>query len=318
MSSPIEEALLAVRDGVDAHVHVYADAEAGARAKREYEIWEYGPRPGVAFSSATGTLDELVRAYEETPITRSVVAHIFDPHVGGAGNKYMVGDTQWLRETAGEAMMAQNLALLEAAHKCAGVEVLVSVDPRLVSKSAMEEHFRQVLRAGAKGVKLHPILQGLPVSDPCLARLYEWCSETGLPLLVHSGRSVPGVAPVSPGVFTDVLKKWPRLTLVLAHLGGGQWRESQAVAEAFANVYFDLSEIIEWVGAPGAPTVAGLTQLIRAVGPNRVMFGSDFPWYDPRRSAAWLCRYGGLDPGEVNAVMGETARAVYHLENGCA
>ncbi len=47
---------------------------------------------------------------------------------------------------------------------------------------------------------------------------------------------------------------------------------------------FDLSEVIEWVGAPRAVR-GGSVRLIRQIGADRVMLGSDFPWCDPLRTA---------------------------------
>lgn len=75
-----------------------------------------------------------------------------------------------------------------------------------------------------------------------------------------------------------MLRKLPDLTLVLAHLGGAAWKQSLSLAQEFHNVYFDCCEIIAWAGAPKAPTREELAQMIRQIGPDRVMMGSDFPW----------------------------------------
>ena len=47
---------------------------------------------------------------------------------------------------------------------------------------------------------------------------------------------------------------------------------------------FDLCEIIAWTGAPRAPTTDQLGRLIRQIGPERVLFGTDFPWYELDRT----------------------------------
>ena len=43
---------------------------------------------------------------------------------------------------------------------------------------------------------------------------------------------------------------------------------------------FDCSEIMAWTGALKAPTNLELAHIIKEIGPDRVMMGSDFPWYD--------------------------------------
>ena len=80
------------------------------------------------------------------------------------------------------------------------------------------------------------------------------------------------------------MKAHPRLHLLLAHLGGASWHQIRAFAAAFPSVSFDLCEIIAWTGAPGAPTADELGRLIRDIGPERVLFGTDFPWYEVDRT----------------------------------
>ena len=83
----------------------------------------------------------------------------------------------------------------------------------------------------------------------------------------------------TPEAFVSVMKAFPDLRLVLAHMGGGSWRQLPEFAEAHPNAYYDICEIIEWTGAPMAPTDLDLAKLILKVGVERVMMGSDFPWY---------------------------------------
>jgi predicted TIM-barrel fold metal-dependent hydrolase len=108
---------------------------------------------------------------------------------------------------------------------------------------------------------------------------------------------------------------------VLAHLGGAAWRETAAVAEAFPHALFDLCEIVAWTGATGgarpahdgwgdAPSVEELVALIRAVGVERVLFGSDFPWYDPVDTVAEVEALPGLGAAEREAILGGNAARV--------
>jgi predicted TIM-barrel fold metal-dependent hydrolase len=144
--------------------------------------------------------------------------------------------------------------------------------------------------------------------------MYELCADAGLVVLSHSGPA-PAGSPGSarPGDFAPVLRKWPDLRLVLAHLGGASWRETAAVAADFPQLVFDLSEIIEWTGAPHAPTASELSALIRQIGADRVMLGSDFPWYDPLRTADRVAGLPRLSNAERAAILGGTAMRVFGL-----
>ena len=89
-----------------------------------------------------------------------------------------------------------------------------------------------------------------------------------------------GAPYAEPHAFAEPLKVFPRLKLVLAHIGGGKWQQALEIAQAYPNAYFDCCEIIEWTGGSNAPTDQQLAQLIKEIGPDRVMMGTDFPWYD--------------------------------------
>lgn len=130
--------------------------------------------------------------------------------------------------------------------------------------------------------------------------------ELGLTVLSHSGstRGAPGSDPFAFGV---VLEAHPELHLVLAHLGGASWRQVLPFAVAYPSVSFDLCEIIAWTGAPRAPTTSELGRLTRDVGPERVLFGTDFPWYELDRTIDQLMALPHLSDEERLGILGENA-----------
>ena len=95
--------------------------------------------------------------------------------------------------------------------------------------------------------------------------------------------------------------------------GGGAWRQTLELAQAYPNVYFDCCEIIEWAGAPNAPTDRELAQLILDVGPERVMMGSDFPWYDIAHSVERVMELPLLSAEQKEAILGANATRILKL-----
>lgn len=74
---------------------------------------------------------------------------------------------------------------------------------------------------------------------------------------------------------------------------------------------FDLSEIVSWSGcSPGAPGREKLSALIREIGAERVLLGSDFPWYEPGDVIAAVEELPGLGEAERAAILGENAAAL--------
>ena len=156
----------------------------------------------------------------------------------------------------------------------------VGVDPGILSPEEMEAHIREMTRDhGAKGVKVHPVGQGFYMHDPRMSGVWRACVELGLPVITHVGPAKSGDQYSTPEAFAPVMKAFPELRLVMAHMGGGSWRQLPEFAEAHPTAYYDICEIIEWTGASRAPTDLDLAKLILKVGAEKVMMGSDFPWY---------------------------------------
>ncbi|MDX6312114.1 MAG: uncharacterized protein QOF84_7485 [Streptomyces sp.] len=294
---------------VDVHVHLYPNKDAGRQARDSYVIWEYGDDPGVEFATTAGDLTDLATTYGQAGFDRAVVVHLFDTAL--ARKEAKPAD---VTEAVAAAMRASNRWVAETARNDPLVEVLVSLDPTVLTRREIVDHLTELADAGVRGVKLHPVAQGLLPTDPRLHAIYDICSDAGLVVLSHSGPGHRGDASARPGEFGPVLAHWPNLRLVLAHLGGASWRETAELADTYPQVAFDLSEIIEWTGAPHAPSATELAALVRHIGADRVMLGSDFPWYDPVRTADLVDALPGLSAGERAAILGGTAVRLLDLE----
>ena len=77
---------------------------------------------------------------------------------------------------------------------------------------------------------------------------------------------------------------------------------------------FDLSEIVIWSGAPLAPDPAQIVALVREIGVERVVLGSDFPWYTPGETARIVEEeLPGLSATEKALILGGNAARLLRL-----
>lgn len=309
---------------IDTHIHMYPSHDEGVWWKAGYEIWEYGELDGVRFSDDTGTLDETVAALGRGGFDHGVVLNLFSaglfrqryestlpPDVGAAERARALAEFD---ATVGERYMAFNRWLLDTLADVPTISGFVAMDPWALSPEHNVEHLREMAERGARGVKLHPVLQQFEADDLRMYPVYRACEEMGLAVLSHTGPARGGESFAEVTAFAPVLAEFPGLTVVLAHLGGGKWHDTLAIARAFPNVAFDLCEIIEWVGAPHAPTAEELAALIRDIGPERVVLGSDYPWYEPAHSAELMLSLPMLSPAEKNGILGENAARILRLQ----
>jgi predicted TIM-barrel fold metal-dependent hydrolase len=294
---------------VDAHLHAYRSAAAGRAERSGYPIHEYGAKDDVAFSARDGSVSDALEALAEAGVSHAALLEVFTvPGLPFPPGRFWPA-VPALPEHA-DALVAGNAWACEVAREHPSLLAFVCVHPAVMGAEELGEH---VAGLGAAGVKLHTIGQRLDPSDPGLEPLFDHCSRRGLPVIAHCGPDRHGRDFATPAAFAPVLERFPRLPLVLAHLGGALWRDVPALAVAHPGVRFDLSEIVSWTGSVLGPTVGELAALMRFVGPERVLFGSDFPWYDPAEVLARVEALPGLSDAELAAVLGGNAAELLRL-----
>lgn len=284
---------------IDTHLHLYRTAEDGAAGKRGYEIWEYGQRHGVHFSDRTGDPASALDGMAAAGCSVAVVVNLHDVHRPGVPVR--------------DDLVAYNRWLCELARSDPHFYPLIGVDPHVMSVADNVAHLGEMVREGARGIKIHPPVQRLDLADHGLWPIFETCDRLGLVIVSHSGPSRDGSGRGTPESFRPVLDAFPQLRIVLAHMGGQSWRQLPAIARDYPGLHFDLCEIIEWLGGTTAPTREEFADLIRTVGPDRVMMGSDFPWYDIDHTVDLVLDLPGLSQAEKHAILGETAAAFFDL-----
>ncbi|HZD38276.1 MAG TPA: amidohydrolase family protein [Actinomycetes bacterium] len=308
---------------VDVHMHLYPSASSGAWWKGGYEIWEYGAKDDVAFSRYHGTVDDALDAMAKAGFRHGVAVNMLsvdlfrEEAVAALPEDLPVEQraraVAEIERTMADRFRASNRWLVELLGPIPRLTAYVGVDPWALTPEQNVEHLREMAERGARGIKLHPVAQRFEPGDPRMERVYRACEAFDLVVLSHTG-SAKGAEPFAePRAFAPVLERHPLLKVVLAHLGGGSWRQTLDLARAFPQVAFDLCEIIEWTGAPGAPGDQELARMIREIGPERVMLGTDFPWYDLDRTVELVMGLPLLATGEKEEILGANAVRILDL-----
>lgn len=196
-------------------------------------------------------------------------------------------------------------------HDPARMRPVANVNPHLHHPVADE--LERQLGLGAVAVKLHPVHGGFAANDRQLYGGYEVCQARGVPVVVHCGTSsFPGStnALADPVLLDDVLRDFPRLTVVLAHGGRGWWYDAAAfLALSRPNVWIELSGLPPR-RLPGYYARHDFARLCR-----RFIFGTDWPGVpgiaSNARAVAALCPDGET----AGLVLGGNAMRVYHLDD---
>lgn len=136
----------------------------------------------------------------------------------------------------------------------------------------VQEEIERVRNMGLLGVKLHPDIQKFNIDDRCAYKIYEAC-EGVVPILMHTGDNRYLYS--DPKRVPQVLRDFPKLQLICAHFGGwSQWNEAERYL-ADTGVWIDTSSSLYALSKERAE------KLISVFGEDRVVFGSDYPMWNP-------------------------------------
>src|SRR6266536_5857859 len=267
-------------------------------------------------ADALGRALELVARYDaEIRKLLPEGAEVFDAHLHlGRDIDGMIGDYEQL-----EALMAQHgisrafmfcldepdrhpafraandRTLAHAARSGGRLIPFVRLD---LAEHPIEEAVR-CLDLGARGIKLHPRAQRFLLNDERLAPVFALAAERRVPILIHGGRGLPPIA----SELAALVDAYPEAHLIIAH---GGIADLHALAERFADkarVLFDTS-----VWSP-----LDLLGLFRLVGPEQVVYASDYPYGQQPASlliTLRTARLAQLNEEEVRGVLAENANRI--------
>lgn len=288
---------------IDAHVHLFPD-EAAGRAWQEL----------AGFSAVRpGTVDDLGPRMAAAGIDRAIV--LLFPRSAQRFDEITAATDGHVPQADAHAAVRREIRALNRwgcglARRDPRFDVFVGVNPRFMAAAELVAEIEAGRAAGARGVKIIPPAMRLYPDDPLLAPVFATCAEFGLPLLSQSGSG--GSAAGSQGPygrpwgFAPVLAAFPRLRLVLAHLGRGYEVELIALAARFPGVFADTSLALGHPKDTEAWDPAPVRSLIRRLGADRVLFGTNYPTTDP---VEYRGRFEALrlSAGEAAAVAHDNA-----------
>lgn len=132
------------------------------------------------------------------------------------------------------------------------------VDPRR-GNEAVQELKRIKNKLGLTGLKLHPMVECFRPDHPYFNKFFEKVEQQELPVLIHTGEGFS-----SPGLAAKVAKRHPRMIMILAHLREG----CLPAMREMTNIYVETSG-----------TLPEFVKMATEIDENRVLFGSDIPYY---------------------------------------
>lgn len=182
-------------------------------------------------------------------------------------------------------------------------------NPREILKHAFEE-------CGLCGVKMHCHVKGIAPDEPVLFPIYETVMEYDGIVNIHAGRE-PAIDAYGLDVraitgaerVEKVLRHFPKLKMVIPHLGMDETERFCELMEEFPNLYLDTAMVL----CRFFPVTIERNLLIGHA--DRILYGTDYPHipYEIERELKALL---AMDLGDdiARKILFENARKLFPLE----
>jgi hypothetical protein len=236
---------------VDIHTHVWTNEHLSEKFVADAGITSGNPNFEIAVD-----LDKHWAAME--PVDKAVVLGFRARHVGVlVPNEYV------------------------AAYVRAHSEKLIgfcSIDPG--DPDAVEQLDHCVNNLGFRGLKLAPIYQNVAPGDSRMSRLFGRAEQLGIPVLIHQGTTFcenVSLEIANPVLLQPVALEFPRLRMVIAHLGHPWINETVVLIRKNRNLVADISALYyrPWQFYNALVTAMEYGVL------DRLLFGTDYPFTTP-------------------------------------
>ncbi|MFV0423471.1 amidohydrolase family protein [Oleidesulfovibrio sp.] len=201
---------------------------------------------------------------------------------------------------AAQVVPANNFAMA-LSESCPRAIAFGSVHP---DYEEWEAQLRRLKSHGIRGIKLHPEFQNVWLTDPRLEPIFEAIGDTFI-VMCHMGDDLPPDQNHScPFKLAALVKKFPKVQFIAAHLGGYRhWKYALDVL-AGTSVYMDTSSSLQYIDDET------LQALWRKHPREKFLFGSDWPLFDPADEMKLLSKRLKLSDSDLSDLLSNGAKAL--------
>jgi hypothetical protein len=278
---------------IDFHTHIFPPQIKKNRSK----YIDIDPCFAILYSNKDAklaTADELVASMDKDGVDISVIVNY-----GWTTHELCVETNDYILESI--ACYPQRLVGF-----CA-------VQPQ--SYEAAIAEVERCAKGGIRGVgEMRPDMQLFDFRDEeVMEPFIEVMRKHKLILLTHSsepvGHDYPGKGSITPEVLYPLITRFPDITVVCAHWGGGLpfYALMPEVKRAMSNVFFDTA------ASPYLYTSQIYNQVTQLIGADKILFGSDYPLI---AQARYIKEINSLDLPEAtkNLILSGNAQRLLDIE----
>jgi len=175
------------------------------------------------------------------------------------------------------------------------------------------DYVETAIHNGTLVFKAHVQVGRYEPNDPMLDRVWGAIEDARVPVVIHCGSGPAPGEHTGPEPIRLLLQRYPRLRLIVAHMGMPEYVEFLDICDSSADVRLDTTMAFTPFVDELMPFPPSQLPRLRDLG-DRILFGSDFPnipysYADAMRS---ITRVPGTDDAWLRGVLYENAAALFY------
>lgn len=263
---------------IDTHVHVCPDRIVQMMEDALMRTWG-SPTFGRL------TAESLLSTLEEWGIDKAVVFNVC--------------------QDASQVRAANNFLI-----KLKSNEKLIPLGNMLPGFPEYKEELKRLRDNGIQGIKFSSRAQKFVADDPSMFRIYEEMNTHRMIAYFHSGDPImPTRAGSDPAKLARVADAFPKMKIVVAHLGGLDMLEEAQTYLVGKNVYLDTA----WVPSLELLDPDLIVDIFTRHGINKILFGTDSPGTYGPREIRWVKKLP-LKEQDKERILFENARELFGIK----
>ena len=281
---------------IDIHTHIFPDKIAA-------EVIENLSRQSRAKYFTDGTLNGLLDSMKKFGVNKSVILPV-------------------ATKTSQVEKINSYAAQMNEKFSAQGIIYFACIHPDFENYRA---ELSRVKSLGLKGIKIHPIYQGVNLDDKKFLQILYRAAELDLIVITHAGLDIgfPGVVGCSPKMARHVVEEIGDFKFVLAHMGG--WKNWDEVLTELAdkNIFMDTAFSVGKIPARSdfiwkdedlnLLNAEEFMKLYKVFGADKILFGTDSPWDSPATAIDFIKNLP-IPEFDKNKILGGNSEKLLEME----
>jgi predicted TIM-barrel fold metal-dependent hydrolase len=175
------------------------------------------------------------------------------------------------------------------------------------------DYVEKAIADGTRIFKAHIQVGRYDPNDPMLEQVWGLIEDAGIPVVIHCGSGPAPGEHTGPEPIHRLLGRYPRLPLIIAHMGMREYAEFLDICERYPEVRLDTTMAFTPFAEETMPFPRSQLHRLPYLG-HRILFGSDFPNIPHGYAQAMrsITQLPGIDDDWLRGVFYENAAALFN------